>query len=140
MTGIKNTSKRAVTSVRLQKPGNPRQKPAAAPRAPVLNHFEARARQLAKVAQQVAAAVSKAAKGNDKPGSPTGVYKPMPPPSSGASEFEACSPHQARPAVLTHSTDGEVVPVKGNGGSGRGTITRAGNFCTDEGAPETVLV
>lgn len=147
MVGIKNSFKRPVSapsSAMPSKKGNPREKIATGahkgPGGPVLNHFEVRAKQLAKIALSVAAAATKAAKGNDKPGSPTGVYKPSPP-TSGGSSFESCGPQVSiRPAVLTHASEGEVIPVKGNGGQGRGTVTQA-SYCPDEGAaPDTILV
>lgn len=140
MSGIKNTLNRPVSVTRPSKKGTFKETLATGARRdpPVLNHFEARAKQLAKIALSVAAAVTKAAKGNDKPGSPTGVYKPKPP--SEGSSFEPCAPNGSiRPAVLTHSTEGEVIPVKGNSGGGKGTVTKA-SFCTEGSESKSILV
>lgn len=137
MSGIKNISNRVAARVGRPIKGNGgKSKPTGAQRS-VTTHFEARAKQLAKFAEKLVENISR--KGNDKPAKPTGVNRPTP--HSGETSFEPCTPVHTRPAIFDPSNTPATIEIKGNSGAGRGTITRAGNFCgTGDQSPDVVKV
>lgn len=133
MTGIKNISNRVAARVERPVKGNGgKSKTTGVQRS--VTHFEARAKQLAK---KLVEAISR--KGNDQLSKPTGVNRPTPL-SADQSVFESCGP-VARPAVFTNKTEAEILEIKGNGGAGRGTVTRASDSCAPgEQGPRTYSV